>query len=71
MIPIRQNSFFEIFNKTKNEECMEIIKSLIALNLNTKKAYAYLKEEKYLKISLKQLRNIYNKIRESIYYYYL
>ena len=71
MIPIRQNSFFEIFNKTKNEECMEIIKSFIALNLNTKKAYAYLKEEKYLKISLKQLRNIYNKIRESIYYYYL
>ena len=42
---------------------MEIIKCFIALNLNAKKAYIYIKEEKYLNISLKQIRNIYHKIR--------
>ena len=37
MIPIRQNSFFEEFNKIRIEECLEVVKCLIALNLNAKK----------------------------------
>ena len=54
MIPIRQNSFFKSFNKIKIEECMEITKCFITLNLNAKKAYTNLIYNIYLKISLKQ-----------------
>ena len=71
MIPIRQNSFFEEFNKIRIEECLEVVKCLFALNLNAKKAFKFLNEEKFIKLSLTQIRNIYHKIRETIYYYYL
>ena len=71
MIPIRQNSFFEEFNKIRIEECLEVVKCLIALNLSAKKAFTFLNEEKFIKLSLTQIRNIYHKIRETIYYYYL
>ena len=40
---------------------------VIALNLNAKKAFTFLNEEKLIKLSLTQIRNIYHKIRETIY----
>ena len=63
--------FFEYFNKIKTEDCLEVIKCLIVFNFNAKKAHTYLTGEKQIKISELQIRNIYSKIREVIYYYYL
>ena len=71
IIPIRENSFFSYFAKISINECLEVIKCFFSLNLNAKKAYTYLTQEKLLNISQQLIRNIYTKIRETLYYYYL
>ena len=40
-----------------------------SLNLNAKKVYTYLTQEKLLNILQQLIRNIYTKIRETLYYY--
>ena len=70
-ISIRYKSFFDYFNKIPIEDCMEVIKCFIIFNFNVKKAHNYLTGEKQIKISDLQIRNIYTKLREIIYYYYL
>ena len=71
IISIRQRSFFDYFNKIRVEDCIEVIKCLIVLNFNSKQAHKYLTAEKEIKLTEKQIRKIYNKVREIIYYYFL
>ncbi len=71
IIPITENSFFSYFSKISINECLEVMKCFFSLNLNAKKAYTYLTQEKLLNISQQLIRNIYTKIRETLYYYYL
>ena len=70
IIPIRENSFFSYFAKISINECLEVIKCFFSLNINAKKAYTYLTQQKFLNISEQLIRNIYTKIRETLYYYY-
>ena len=51
IIPIREISFFSYFAKISINECLEVIKCFFSLNLNAKKSYTYLTQEKLLNIS--------------------
>ena len=69
-INIKINSFFDYFSKLTLYNIYEVIKCFICFNFNKKKAFEYLTKEKNINISLKAIKEIYQKIRYILYRYY-
>lgn len=67
---IRINSFFEKFSKITLKICLEVIRAMLVLNLNAKKAYELITNTLKENININTLRAIYKEIRNIICRYY-
>ena len=65
--PLRKDSFFENFKYIPLNDCFLIIDCFINLKFNAKRNYNYLKENKHINISEKNIRRFYGEILKVIY----
>lgn len=71
IIPLTKGSFFEEYKLKSISEILEIFKCFFDFKFNVHEAFNYLTNTKKLVVSETFIRNVYDKIRKYIYYYYI